>query len=216
MRENVESKFKKIFTDAEKIAESVGEKIEVPRIVHSQKHRQNYQSSSAEDYYRTSIFIPFLDHFISSISDRFVKHKQTLTIIENTIPEKLVRKDVENIDETVNVIMNQWPTATETAALTVINELLLWRQRWVGAETRPNTFIESLNLCNDALFKFLKIGATLAVTIASSERLKKWIRNSTGEDRLNGLAQMSSNRHIDIKVEEVIERFAQKQRRIDL
>lgn len=128
----------------------------------------------------------------------------------------MVRKDVENIDETVEVIMNQWPTATEAAASTVINEVLFWRQRWVGPETQPKTFIESLNLCNDALFpnifKFLKIGATLAATIASSERsfstlrrLKYWIRNSTGEDRLNGLALMSINRHIDIKVEEVIE-----------
>jgi len=69
----------------------------------------------------------------------------------------------------------------------------------------------------------LKIGATLAVTIASNERsfstlrrLKDWKRNAIGEERLNGCALLSIHREIDVTTEEVIDKFALKPRKFDL
>ncbi|KAJ8892855.1 hypothetical protein PR048_005436 [Dryococelus australis] len=65
----------------------------------------------------------------------------------------------------------------------------------------------ALMKCEEILFPnlhiLLKILATLPVTTASveitfstQERLKTYLRNSTGEDRLNGLALMSELRHV--------------------
>lgn len=54
-----------------KIAETIGEKIEVHRIMQRQKHRNNYKASSTEEYYRKYIFITFLDLFISALTDKF-------------------------------------------------------------------------------------------------------------------------------------------------
>lgn len=67
----------------------------------------------------------------------------------------------------------------------------------------------------------LKICATLPVSVATSERtfsslkrIKTYLRNATGEIRLNGLAAMSIYRGIEITTEEVIDRFNQKDRKI--
>ena len=39
-----------------------------------QMHRANARARTSEDYYRVNIFIPILDHFIISFTDRFSAH----------------------------------------------------------------------------------------------------------------------------------------------
>ncbi|CAK1578582.1 unnamed protein product [Parnassius mnemosyne] len=54
-------------------------------------------------------------------------------------------------------------------------------------------------------------------TFCSLKRLQTYLRNSTGQERLNGLALMSIHRRIDIDTEEVIDLFAAKKaRRLNL
>lgn len=72
------------------------------------------------------------------------------------------------------------------------------------------------------MHKILKIGAVILVTSAEAERgfstlkrLKTYLRNSNGESRLNGLAALSVHRDVKINCEEVIERFGEKNRRLD-
>ena len=67
------------------------------------------------------------------------------------------------------------------------------------------------------VYQYLKIGATLPVTVASVERsfstlkrLKSYLRNSTGENRLNGLAHLSIHREIPIQSSEVVDIFSEK------
>lgn len=88
--------------------------------------------------------------------------------------------------------------------------------------------MEALGECNKEIFPnvhiLLKILVTLPVTTCSSERsfstmkrLKTYLRNSTSESRLNGLALMSVHRRINVPTEEVIDLFAaQKARRLNL
>ena len=53
------------------MAEKIGAIIKIPRITTKQKNRSNYETDSAEHYYRLSIFITYLDSLISSLSRRF-------------------------------------------------------------------------------------------------------------------------------------------------
>lgn len=238
IRDNASSEFNKGFAAAKEIADAVGVKIEAPRVVPHQKHRENHQSNSPEEYFRKSVFIPLVDHFIHALSDRFLKHKRTLSKIQNIIPDKLVKLCTKNgheddkaisdiIIETVEILLIQWPTVTTSIGSIIKKEILLWRQRWIAVEERPSNFIDALNVCDKALFphvhKFLKIGATLAVTIASNERsfstlrrLKDWQRNTIGEERLNSCALLSIHREIDVTIEEVIDKFAEKRRKFPL
>lgn len=53
--------------------------IVLPRHIKYQPNRINIQSNTPENYFRISIFIPFLDIFISEIKCRFIDHKTTLS-----------------------------------------------------------------------------------------------------------------------------------------
>lgn len=93
---------------------------------------------------------------------------------------------------------------------------------------RPTCAIEALGECNKDfypnIFILLKIFASLPVTTCTPERtfsslrrLKTYLRNSCGQNRLNGLALMSIHRDIHIFTDEVIDIFAlKKDRRINL
>lgn len=40
---------------------------------------------SDEDYYRVTIFLPYLDHFISQLKGRFTNHKNILIGVTKTL-----------------------------------------------------------------------------------------------------------------------------------
>jgi hypothetical protein len=71
------------------------------------------------------------------------------------------------------------------------------------------------------VFNLLLILSTLPVTTASVERsfsnlrrLKSYLRNRTGEERLTGLALMTIHRNIPVDIENVIEIYAKRNRRL--
>lgn len=94
-------------------------------------------------------------------------------------------------------------------------------------DKRSGTFIAALNDCDKTLYpsihRFLQIGATLPVSVASSERsfsslrrLKTYLRNKTGEDRLNGLALLNVHQDIKVTCDEVLNVMANVPRRMDI
>ena len=63
--------------------------------------------------------------------------------------------------------------------------------------------------------------AILSVSIATPERsfsylkrIKTYLRNTTGQERLNGLASMNIHKDINVSVDEVFEEFFKKTRKI--
>ncbi|XP_050058717.1 52 kDa repressor of the inhibitor of the protein kinase-like [Aphis gossypii] len=106
-------------------------------------------------------------------------------------------------------------------------EFSIWKSKWLKEELRPNTAIEALDNCNILLFpniwKLLQVLATIPMSTATPERtfsslkrLKTYLRNSTSETRLNGLALMSIHREINVGPEEVLNRFEKQPRRMML
>lgn len=97
----------------------------------------------------------------------------------------------------------------------------------MSKDKRPKTFIDALNYCDSILYqsihRFLQIGATLPVSVASSERsfsclrrLKTYLRNKTGEERLNGLMLLNLYRDMEVTYGEVIDIMAKVPRRMDI
>lgn len=227
MRENAETKFHEIFIAAENLSHEIGEEIQIPRVTRFQRYRENYESSSPEEYYRRAIFIPFVEHFINQLQVRFLKQKQVLSKIQNIIPKKIAKLNEIEIHETCDVILAQWIDASKDYDYVCKSEVMLWKQKWLEVDDKPRTFIDALQLCDEVMFpnvySFLKIGACLPVTVSSVERsfstlkrIKTYLRNSTEENRLNGLAHLSIHRYIPLKVDQIIDRFAQKNRKIEL
>lgn len=61
-----------------------------------------------------------------------------------------------------------------------------------------------------------------AISVATAERsfsslrlIKSYLRSTMAQDRLNGLALLYIHRNIDINIENVINRFANKKRKLD-
>ncbi|GBN07404.1 hypothetical protein AVEN_40641-1, partial [Araneus ventricosus] len=101
--------------------------------------------------------------------------------------------------------------------------LNLWINKWQDKEG-PSSALESLTFCRQSSYPkvhvLLKILATFPITTCKPERtfsslrrLKTYLRNSTGEERLTGLALRSIHRDIPIIAKEVINRFAAEQTR---
>lgn len=63
------------------MANIIDVEIKAKRITNKQKHRANYKTENDEnmelvDFFRISIFIPYIDNFISQLELRFVDHKK--------------------------------------------------------------------------------------------------------------------------------------------
>jgi hypothetical protein len=58
----------------------------IPRLTKHQTMRCNTSSENIEEYYRRSIFIPWIDSFLNSLSGRFFKHKNLLTSCKCLLP----------------------------------------------------------------------------------------------------------------------------------
>jgi len=97
----------------------------------------------------------------------------------------------------------------------------------MSKDKRPKTFIDALNTCDSTLYqsihRFLQIGATLPVSVTTSERsfsclrrLKTYLRNKTGEERLNGLMLLNLYRDVEVTYDEIINIMAKVPRRLDL
>lgn len=60
--------------------------IEVPRRCGRQLYRVNTPASSAEEYFRVAIFIPFLDSFLLQMNERLLAHRNLLKCFSSLLP----------------------------------------------------------------------------------------------------------------------------------
>ena len=93
-------------------------------------------------------------------------------------------------------------------------------------EQQPHSIVESLNFCGahifPSVFTTIKIAAYIPVTVVHVERsfstlkrLKTYLKNTMGEERLNGLALMNVHRGIQLDIGGVLDRMSKKNRRLD-
>ena len=77
---DVEANFGKIFNESEKLL-GVGDAIKLPRSCSLQTYRGNEGNvDTAEQYYRTMVYIPFLDRLLLQFNDRFIAHRNTVSV----------------------------------------------------------------------------------------------------------------------------------------
>ncbi|XP_032309426.1 52 kDa repressor of the inhibitor of the protein kinase-like [Drosophila ananassae] len=228
MRVQATEKFSEIFILATEAAEIIDAELTVPRRVGRQKNRDNYEGS-IEDYYRRSIYIPFLDKYSEELESRFLEHRNILSRIQNIIPEKCADIDVTELYDTVQTLKEEWPKDIPVFTEEFEAEIELWIRKCsnLSKEKPIKTFIEALDVCDETfyptVYRFLQIGATLPVTVASSERsfstlrrLKTYLRNKAGEQRLNGLALLNIHLDLEVTSDAILSIMAQKPRKIDV
>ncbi len=206
LRESADKEFSTIFEKVLKLCESLEIEIKLPRLCKRQA-RENYedlQGSSgkfgdAEKYFRRAVYIPYVDEFLQSLTSRF--HVSELFDFYE-----------EDLNGPIDLLEG---------------ELILWKEKWKGTTDLPKTGLESLQACDPQFFPnihvLLKVLCTLPISVASAERsfsclrrLKTYLRNTMGEERLSALALLNVHNNINIDVDEVISEFKRSNRRIIL
>jgi hypothetical protein len=72
--------FSSLFTDAAKLSEGCGgdPSLLPPRRAPCQRHRHNVNAENSEDYWRITIYVPYLDHLLSEVNNRFADVRSTV------------------------------------------------------------------------------------------------------------------------------------------
>lgn len=196
--------------------------IQMPRLASRQANRTNVPASTPTEYYRRSIFIPFLDGLLSNFKTRFDGQQAVAYGLSAVIPTLLEKYDFSALEQTVELYS---PFLPSDSISDIRGEYELWRRHWKATEEKPKCAIEALNCKAIEYFpnmsSLLKILAVLPVSTATAERsfsslkvLKTYLRSTICEDRLNGLALLYIHKEVELNVDQIIGKFACQARRL--
>ncbi|XP_063794593.1 52 kDa repressor of the inhibitor of the protein kinase-like [Pseudophryne corroboree] len=229
-RFNCIQEFSTIFAKASEVLSKLDVPKELPRITKNQMNRPNVPFSTPEEYYRRSIYIPLLDSVISDLQSRF--SVETLTSCELTclLPRNILHLNKELLTSKVNTFCKTYChllRAKPGLECELLSEVQLWKKKWLrlaDSMPLPESVEEALHNCDEDVYSLvnslLRILLTLPISVASAERsfsslrrLKTWLRNHMGQERLTGLALLHTHREIAVDIDKVIDRFANNGKR---
>jgi hypothetical protein len=218
-----DEEFSKIVTDSKKLLAI--ESLTAPRITNRQKGRSNNPAETAEVYYKINVYYPFIDHVQSELAARFSNHHKKIGNLQILLP-----KFMKNKNEAKNKL-------TEIHKMYLLNEKLenllceyqLWTKKWeeINDDLNELNAIKTLEKCDKQFFPLiytlLKILATLPVSTASAERsfstlkrLKTYLRNTIGQERLTGLALLNIYRDVIVDPIHIVNKLTQRRQRLNL
>jgi hypothetical protein len=233
-RTNADKEFAEIFRKSAALLNDLDVDIKLPRVNRRQTHRPNMPAKTAEEYYKFSIYIPMLDSVTTDLEDRFGKEQRAAFELFNLLPNNLKKLDPALLKDLAKKLTSSYGDliTNDSCQLEsrVAAELRLWQKKCSGASLNlPSAPSAStvLSQCDIDVYplihKLLRILLTLPVSVATAERsfsslkrIKTWLRNRIGQERLNGLALLNIHYEIPVDPEKVIDRFANKKdRRLD-
>jgi hypothetical protein len=136
--------------------------------------------------------------------------------LEELIPANLNMYDDENIIKAAKIYAQDLHDDTSS---TIRADLFIWRQQWSqNTIPKPNSALDSPSHCTNLqpnIKILLQLFTTLSVTSSTPKRtfsalnrLKKFLRSTMSEKRLNGLAMVNINKKEQFHENEIITEFA--------
>jgi len=161
-------------------------------------------------YYRVSIFYPYLDDLLSSFNERFNSNSSLISSLSCLLPSKVKKSTFDDLQMALEFYKDD--LQIDSYSSTLKGEFELWQMKWENETVIPtNSFDTLLNYPVDIfpnIYTILKFFSILPVTTDSVERsfstlkhIKTYLRNSTSENRFNGLALLNVHRDIDIDLD---------------
>ena len=203
-----------VYSLASGLADTANVALTMPRLVGRQTCRNNTVASTASEYYKRSIWYPFLDCTLQSLHDKFSTHQLTLLKLVALVPSVVQSYEWADIVDSCRLYQSQISSEEE-----VRHEYDQWKGICLRLEPaeRPSTPLQALDILPPRLVNIatlLRIFCTLPVSTCTAERafsamklLKNYLRNTMTDDRLTGLALMYIHPEVDIDVGSVIRRF---------
>jgi len=150
-------------------------KIEVKKIRTCSKkiNRENLLTNDPKEYFRLTLYLPFLDYLISDIKNRFLDHgHETIMYLQNLIPffyVKIQCTEMSKIIESSKFYIDDLIGSIEE----IRSEVTLWKQFWKSQLDKPKTVIEALTHASEFyphIKELLKIICVKPVTNCTAER----------------------------------------------
>lgn len=90
LRQHSDEEFHCIYQKCVHLAQLFGITLSLPRHAGTQRYRENHEANTPEEYFRRSVFVPYLDDLMSSLREQFSTHKNVLGSLQNIIPTNCV------------------------------------------------------------------------------------------------------------------------------
>jgi hypothetical protein len=173
------------------------------------QNRSNTPAGSIPEWWRLNVYLDFIDHLITQLTDRLLKPLPRLSaqyLLPNFLPHLTIdmlvtiKKEYAPFltnPDTFDTEIDTWKFGLENGNLPLYKNL---QEALVGTEYLfPN------------LHTIFKVLLTMPVSTASVERsfsclrrVKSYLRNTMGKERLTGLALLNIHRNFQVDVNKVI------------
>ena len=227
---NQDSAITRVYTKAKSISETFGSSVTLPR-AHA---RNNPEFVGKEElFYRKRVFIPYYQWLIEQMNLRFLNHKEKVFTLQKLLPSQGGKMPLDELQKVIEPMHSLMPFSfSEIEA-----QIKIWEQIWIEKKRKGEPIpknamqwiFDSLSLVHynkdliPAIFRILQIFSTIPITTATSKRsfstlkrIKIYLRNSKGEERLTGLAIISVHgREIQLQPEKNINEMSKSIRKID-
>ncbi|XP_050062925.1 52 kDa repressor of the inhibitor of the protein kinase-like [Aphis gossypii] len=196
MRSECDNEFNKIFLQAKAMAVKIDIELTIKRLNKRQTNRANPlsdQKMDAETYYKITVFIPYVDYFITKLENRFLAHSDIFKGFESLFSSNTILTEVE--ETSFMKLVEFYQPDVENLDILLV-ELKLWRRKLSRSSNNvPKSAIQALIECDANIFPnifiIIKILCTLPVSTTTPERMfsslkriKTYLRNTTTEVRL--------------------------------
>lgn len=226
IRDDVEKEFDSVFDSMCQMAKQAGNDagVGLPRRCHRQTQRSNVAADTPKDYWRRTVFIPFLDHLLNELNSRFSALTKASVRGLLLLPAKAKGMDVTKVcADVLEAYRADLPDPDGLVA-----ELRLWKRKWASISVTEGTIIpqnldETLAAVSgqELLFpnvvQVLKLLLITPVTTASVERsnssldfVKSERRSTMAQARLNSLLRLYVHKDIAVDFNQVITMYANK------
>ena len=216
-RDSSNEYFSDIYGNAIELCQTFGIEMKTPRNVGRQTHRNNVPADSPEEYYRRAMMIPFLDHVISNLNDRFNDKNQIVFKLNCILAENIIELSEEKLKPLMNEIKEFYKQDLEDSFEL---EIMMWQKKWksINSNEIPKKAIDNLSKCSNILFpsiyNLLNIICILPATIVECERdfsslklIKTYLRSTMNQPRLNSLALHYIHKNRTVLPEDVVNEY---------
>jgi hypothetical protein len=209
----------KVFPKMEEMAQISGEAITIPRRCGRQTYRNNVPTENPEEYFRVATYLPFPDHLLQEMGDRFDTSSKQALIGMKLIPKKM---QADNMPSDFSTKMKEDHSLPDPN--TLHHELRLWQTLWESVEPDdlPSTLEATLShprmqrLMYPNIYYILTVLLMAPVSAAGVERtnsslrfIKNAYRSTMGDERFNALMLLYIHSDIPVHYGMVVNRFSQ-------
>lgn len=225
-REKAEEHFKGILSEVQELADKLGIDLHVPKQSDLQKN-SNASVPTKEEYFRQSLYVPYLNSVISWLESRFAPESKAVFGIFSLHPKEMAKVGLETLKTEMEKISELYEIEN------LETETITWFEKWLGekeekVENGESGLLDLLQYVDQypSIQQAILIALALPLTTCTVEkpfstmrRIETWLQSTVADKRLSGLCMMSAHRvkineNKDVLLQKVIDRFGEDNRRL--